>query len=68
MAVCVKTMPIFWLPWVSDEDLLNKSCNGSRLGFLEYHKQLACDFGAVFLQRENRKTPQAGGLRYSKLI
>ena len=30
--------------------------------------QPACDYGAVVLQKENRKIPQAGGLRYPKKI
>ena len=42
--------------------------NGAKISFLEYHKQPACDFGAVILPRENRKIPQAGGLRYTKEI
>ena len=40
--------------------------NGASPRNLGYHKQPACDLSAVILPGENRKIPQAGGLRYSE--
>ena len=31
-------------------------------------RRLACDFGVVIFQSENRKIPQASGLRYTKKV
>ena len=42
--------------------------NATKSWCLGYHKQPACDFGALILPGEYRQIPQAGGLRYPEEV
>ena len=64
-------LSIFFSPFLVSKILVmpvEAAPNGTRIRNLEYHKRLACDFGTVIFLRENRKIPQAGGLRYLEEI